>query len=42
VTVFNDSGKDSIRDSGGSDRLFADTADKITGLTESDELTLFS
>jgi len=42
VTVFNDSGKDSIRDGGGSDWLFADTADKITGLTKSDDLTGFS
>jgi hypothetical protein len=42
VAVFDDFGKDSIRASGGSDRLFADTADKITGLTKSDGLTGFS
>jgi hypothetical protein len=42
VAVFDDFGKDSIRDSGGSDRLFADVADKITGLTKSNDLTQFS
>jgi len=42
VTVFNAATKDSLNGSGGSDRLFADAADKITGLTKSDDLTLFS
>jgi len=42
VAVFDDSTKDSIRDGGRSDRLFADAADKIAGLTEWDGLTAFS
>ena len=42
MAVFDDSGKDSIRAGGGSDRLLADAADKIAGLTEWDDLTGFS
>ena len=42
LTVFNDATKDSLNGSGGSDWLFADAADKITGLTKSDDLTVFS
>ena len=42
MAVFDDFGKDSIRASGGSDRLLADAADKIAGLTKSDDLTVFS
>jgi hypothetical protein len=42
VTVFNDATKDSLNGSGGSDWLFADAADKIIGLTKSDDLTGFS
>jgi hypothetical protein len=42
VTVFNDAIKDSLNGSGGSDRMFADAADKLTGLTKSDDLTVFS
>ena len=42
MAVFDDSTKDSIRDGGRSDRLFADVADKITGLTNSNDLTQFS
>jgi hypothetical protein len=42
LAVFNDATKDSLNGSGGSDWLFDDAADKITGLTKSDDLTVFS
>jgi hypothetical protein len=41
VTVFNDATKDSLNGSGGSDWLFADAADKLAGLTKTDDLTVF-
>jgi hypothetical protein len=41
VAVFDDPTKDRISDGGWRGRLFADTADKITGLTKSDGLTVF-
>ena len=42
VTVFNDLSRDKLNSDRGDDWLFADAADKIQGLTKSDELTLFS
>jgi hypothetical protein len=42
VTVFNDPNKDALNGGAAHDWLFADAADKITGLTKSDDLTMFA
>ena len=41
VTMFNDPNKNTLHGGSGSDWRFADAADKITGLTNSADLTLF-